>query len=98
MRVCVSALLLVCLQDLEYDNLNNPVNFINKYIVLPKNFSSEDTLSFILDKDELDEGEGQGSGFRSMHAQFGLNGRRHAAYLCCSLSSRPAKHGTPGPN
>jgi hypothetical protein len=44
-------------QDLEYDNLNNPVNFINKYIVLPKNFSSEDTLSFILDKDELDEGE-----------------------------------------
>lgn len=53
-----------CLQDLEYDNLNNPVNFINKYIVLPKNFSSEDTLSFILDKDELDEGEGW-TGFRS---------------------------------
>lgn len=49
--------LLCSLQDLEYDNLNNPVNFINKYIVLPKNFTSQDTLSFILDKDELDEGE-----------------------------------------
>jgi hypothetical protein len=48
---------LCSLQDLEYDNLNNPVNFINKYIVLPKNFTSQDTLSFILDKDELDEGE-----------------------------------------
>jgi hypothetical protein len=48
------------LQDLEYDNLNNPVNFINKYIVLPKNFTSQDTLSFILDKDELDEGESTG--------------------------------------
>lgn len=44
------------LKDLEYDNLNNPVNFINKYIVLPKNFTSDDVLSFILDKDELDEG------------------------------------------
>jgi hypothetical protein len=37
--------------------LNNPVNFINKYIVLPKNFTSDDVLSFILDKDQLDEGE-----------------------------------------
>jgi hypothetical protein len=45
------------LQDLEYDNLNNPVNFINKYIVLPKNFSGDDVLSFVLDKDDLDEGE-----------------------------------------
>lgn len=44
-------------QDLEYDNLHNPVNFINKYIVLPKNFSTDDVLSFILDKDDLDEGE-----------------------------------------
>lgn len=33
------------------------MNFINKYIVLPKNFTSDDVLSFILDKDELDEGE-----------------------------------------
>lgn len=44
-------------QDLEYDNLHNPVNFINKYIVLPKNFSGDDVLSFVLDKDDLDEGE-----------------------------------------
>ena len=45
------------MQDLEYDNLHNPVNFINKYIVLPKNFSGDDVLSFVLDKDDLDEGE-----------------------------------------
>jgi hypothetical protein len=51
-----------CLQDLEYDNLHNPVNFINKYIVLPKNFTGDDVLSFVLDKDDLDEGEWQGCG------------------------------------
>lgn len=44
------------IRELEYDNQNNPVNFINKYIVLPKNFSADDMLSFVLDQDQLDEG------------------------------------------
>lgn len=57
---CCCCLFLFWLQDLEYDNLHNPVNFINKYIVLPKNFTGDDVLSFVLDKDDLDEGEWQG--------------------------------------
>jgi hypothetical protein len=45
------------LQELEYDEAHNPINFINKYIVLPKDFAHDDVLSFVLDKDSLDEGE-----------------------------------------
>lgn len=44
------------LQEVEYDSMNNPINFINKYIVLPANMSSQDTLSIPLDEDQLDEG------------------------------------------
>ncbi|KAF8065490.1 hypothetical protein HT031_003091 [Scenedesmus sp. PABB004] len=44
------------LKELEYDNMNNPINFINKYIVLPSNFTANETLSFVLDEDSLDEG------------------------------------------
>lgn len=44
------------LKELEYDTMNNPINFINKYIVLPTNFTAKDTLSFMLDQDQLDEG------------------------------------------
>jgi hypothetical protein len=43
-------------QELEYDDQRNPRNFINRYIVLPKDLLPEDTLSVVLDQDKLDEG------------------------------------------
>jgi hypothetical protein len=49
----------LCLQvikELEYDTMNNPINFINRYIMLPSNTTSADTFSFVLDEDQLDEG------------------------------------------
>lgn len=47
---------LLHIQDVEYDSMNNPINFINKYIVLPTNLTNTDTLSIQLDEDQLDEG------------------------------------------
>ncbi len=44
------------IKELEYDNMNNPINFINKYIMLPTDLSSKDTISIPLDQDSLDEG------------------------------------------
>eukprot|EP00878_Enallax_costatus_P028568 GHUV01030865.1.p1 GENE.GHUV01030865.1~~GHUV01030865.1.p1 ORF type:complete len:509 (+),score=149.61 GHUV01030865.1:466-1992(+) len=44
------------IKDIEYDSMNNPINFINKYLVLPTNLTSTDTLSIQLDEDQLDEG------------------------------------------
>eukprot|EP00775_Hariotina_reticulata_P009794 gene9794-9952_t len=44
------------LRELEFDRLNNPINFINKYIMLPTNLTAEDTFTFVMDQDYLDEG------------------------------------------
>lgn len=44
------------MQEIEYDSMNNPINFINKYLVLPADLNSTDTLSIQLDEDQLDEG------------------------------------------
>ncbi|WIA16610.1 hypothetical protein OEZ85_013277 [Tetradesmus obliquus] len=44
------------IKELEYDTMNNPINFINRYIMLPANTTGNDTFSFVLDEDSLDEG------------------------------------------
>lgn len=44
------------IKEIEYDSMNNPINFINKYLVLPADLNSTDTLSIQLDEDQLDEG------------------------------------------
>lgn len=58
------------LQDVEYDSMNNPINFINKYLVLPANLTSTDTFSVQLDEDQLDEGYYKLSAKVSLVSQF----------------------------
>lgn len=61
-QTLATALLIVCthcpqvIKELEYDTMNNPINFINRYIMLPANTTGNDTFSFVLDEDSLDEG------------------------------------------
>ncbi|KAF6263487.1 hypothetical protein COO60DRAFT_412512 [Scenedesmus sp. NREL 46B-D3] len=58
------------IKELEYDTMNNPINFINRYIMLPSNATSADTFSFVLDEDQLDEGYYQLSAKIALVSQF----------------------------
>jgi hypothetical protein len=84
------------IQELEYDTMNNPINFINRYIMLPSNTTSTDTFSFVLDEDQLDEGYYKLSAKIALVSQFpdlvDLDGRTNIIQVlivgaCCSYQA-----------